>query len=547
MEYTNGSYIYSGAIEQGFLSEALEAYRAYRADKETLTARIRDNERFYRESCTRMSGELGAVMACDTPLIFSAIENARADAIDNFPSANILERAPEGTETAELLSKIVPAQLEISDFKLAYKENIRRKLKYGTAVYGVFYNDGTGEIDIRSIDLLDVYVDMHIPNIQDSAFLFISAAIENSALRERYPRFAALFTGDAEVESISESYRLRDRSAVVDCYYKKPDGAVHMMKLCKETVIAATEDMEGYEKGLYAHGLYPVVFDVLYPAEHCPFGYGMIDVGKTTQVEINKLDAAITENVMCGAKPRYLSKRSGGINEEEFRDISKNIVHYEGDAEALKAIDTVSLSEAYLTHRERKKEELKEVLANRDFQQGSTTGGVTAASAIETLQQAGEKRSRAIINDTYDSYKKIIYMMLELMRQFFEDKRVYRVRGELGGTEFAEFSNSMMFRAEQQGSGTVWRKLAFDIDVVPQRESPYSRETANNTILTFWQNGLFLPENSAAAVIALKNMSFDGKERLIKDIQKCAAGGGCERMGGNADAAAAKGERSGTA
>ena len=59
-----------------------------------------------------------------------------------------------------------------------------------------------------------------------------------------------------------------------------------------------------------------------------------------------------------------------------------------------------------------------------------------------------------------------------------------------------------------------------EIDVVPQRESPYTRETANNTILTFWQNGLFEPENAQAAVIALKSMSFDGKERLIADIRK---------------------------
>ncbi len=530
--FSNGAYIYSGAVTRELLSEALSAYRTYRADKESLTARIRDDDRFYRESCSGMSGALSSFMTCDTPFIFTAIENARADAIDNYPTANILERSPEGTKTAEVLSKIVPAQLEISEFKPAYKENIRRKLKYGTAVYGVFYNDRSGDIDIRSIDILDIYADMHVSDVQDSAFLFIAAAVENRLLREWYPEFAAIFTGDAEVESISESYRLRDRSAVLDCYYKKADGSVHMMKICKDTLIAATEDMEGYEHGLYEHGMYPVVFDVLYPAENCPFGYGMIDVGKATQTEINKLDEAITENIMCGAKPRYLSKRSGGIDEDEFRDVSKNIVHYEGDPEALKPIDTVSLPEAYISHRDRKKEELKEVLANRDFQQGSTSGGVTAASAIETLQQAGEKRSRALINDTYDSYKKIIYMIMELMRQFFEEKRVYRVSDEPGGDRFAEFSNEMMYvRDCRAGSGcgetaadepgrAGWRKLLFDIDVVPQRESPYTRETANNTILTFWQNGLFEPENAQAAVIALKSMSFDGKERLIADIRK---------------------------
>lgn len=517
--YSSGRYMYSGNVDRVLISQALESYRRYKSDKEELIRRVRDNELFYRDSYRLSVSGLDSQMHCDTPFIFSAIENARAEAIDSYPQANILERSPEGTKVAELLSRIVPAQLEISEFRRAYKENMRSKLKYGTAVYGVFYNDETGGIDIKNIDILDVYVDMHISDIQDSKFLFISAAVENSLLREKYPQFASMFTGDASVDSLTGNYSLSDRSKILDCYYRKTDGSVHMMKICNDTVIAATEDMYGYENGLYSHGLYPVVFDVLYPVEHCPFGFGMIDIGKATQIEINKLDAAITENIMCGAKPRYLTKRSGGIDEEEFRDISKNIVHYEGDADSLKAIDTASLNESYLTHREKKKEELKEILANRDFQQGETSGGVTAASAIETLQQAGEKRARAMINDTYDSYRRIIYMMLELMRQFFSKRRIYRITDEMGQKRFAGFSNGLMYSAEQNNGITEWHKMIFDIDVVPQRENPYSRETSNNTLLTFWQSGLFEPQNCDTAVIALKNMNFDGKEKLIADLQ----------------------------
>ncbi len=513
---------YNGRVEKGLIEQAKETFCEYRADKEELVARLRDNERFYRDSYTRMERDVERRMVCDTPFIFSAVENTRADLVDNYPSANILEREPDGTGTAELLSKIVPAQLEISDFKRIFKDNSRNKLKYGTAVYGVFYNDFTGNIDIRSIDLLDVYVDMHIPDIQESRFMFIRAAVENSTLAEEYPQFKELFSGDAEIETLERSYRLKNRTSVTDCYYKKPDGTVHMFKLCADTVIAATEDMEGYEGGLYNHGQYPVVFDVLYPAHHCPFGFGMIDIGKTLQIGINKLDRAITENIMCGAKPRYLAKRNGGINETEFRDLSRSIVHYEGETEALKPIDHNTISEYYLSHRESKKEELKEILGNRDFQQGQTTGGVTAASAIETLRQTGEKRSRSVINDTYDSYKRIVYMMLELMRQFFSEERVYRITDELGQKAFARFRNSMMYRVKWSDTGAYPESLVFDIDVVPQRESPYARETVNKTIMDFWNGGMISSERAASAIIALKNMNFDGKDRLIADMRTLA-------------------------
>ncbi len=512
-------YIYKGKVRTAFIDEALEAYRLYKADRDPLIQRIRDNEAFYRRSYERLYDNIESKMECDTPFIFAGIENCRADAIDNYPNANIIEREPEGTAVADLLSKVVEAQLEISDFKAVYKENIRNKLKYGTAVYGVFYDEPSGNIDIRSIDILDIYVDMHIPDIEDSRFVFINAAIENSVLMKRYPDFSRLFTGDAEVETLTDTYTLKDRTNVIDCYYKNADGAVHMMKLCDGVVIAATEDMPGYEKGLYSHGRYPVVFDVLYPCEHSPFGFGMIDIGKSTQIEINKLDAAITENIMCASKPRYLTKRNGGINEEEFCDISKSVVHYEGDTDSIRAIDHSSINEYYLSHREFKKDELKEILANRDFQQGSTTGGVTAASAIETLRQAGEKRSRAVVSDTYDTFKQIVLMVIELMRQFFNEERIYRISDAMGKKSFAKFSNAMMYRPDLKEGDVTFRELMFDIDVVIQRENPYSRESINNTILQLWSSGVLSGENKDIAIIMLKNMQFDGKERLIADFQ----------------------------
>ena len=512
-------YTYSGKVPLSLITDALEAFRTYKSDREPFIARVRDNEAFYRRSYERMFPDINSNMSCDTPFIFAAIENCRADAIDNFPSANIIEREAEGSTVAELLSKVIKTQLEVCDYKSVYKENVRNKLKYGTAIYGVFYDDTKKCIDIKSIDISDIYVDMNICDVQESRFLFISSAVENDVLRERYPHLKDLFSGDTVIDTLTGSHTLKDRTCVLDCYYKKSDGSVHLLKLANETVIAATEDMAGYEKGLYSHGKYPVVFDVLYPSGHSPFGFGMIDIGKNTQVSINKLDDAIEMNIMCASKPRYLSKRNGGINEEEFCDASKSIVHYEGDTDSIRAIDHITINEYFLSHRERKKEELKEILANRDFQQGGTTGGVTAASAIETLRQAGEKRSRAIINDTYDSFKAVIQMVIELMREFYTQKRAYRIYDSNGQRAFAEFSNAMMYTPCVDDEGVGTKELMFDIDVTIQRENPYSRENVNNTMLNLWSKGIFAPDNYETAVVTLKNMQFDGKEKLIADLQ----------------------------
>lgn len=516
-------FIYTGRVPEALRRAALECFELYRRDREPYIARMRDNEEYYRSFYERLAATEKRRMDCTTPLLFSCIENAAADASSNYPVPNILERDPEGTRAAEALSKLLPVQLEMSRFRRVYAANTMNKLKHGTAVYGVFYNGATREIDIRSVDLMDVYVDAHLENVQDSRFVFISAAVDNDVLKAQYPRFGRLFTGDTVVDGISGSYTLTNRSEVLDCYYKKPDGTLHMMKLCKNVIIEATEDMDGYENGLYEHGRYPIVFDVLYPIRNCPFGFGMLDIGKGTQIEIDKLDNAITRNVILASKQRYFSKRNSGINIDEFTDINNDVIHVDGDIEeALRPLRMNSINTHPITHRENKKEELKELLANRDFQQGQTSGGVTAASAIKALRETGEKRARKTASEMFETYKEIIYMCIGLIRQFYTDRRTFRVDDGQGGKEFIGFSSDML-RADDgidpETGLPGYREIRFDIEVVPQTESPYTREQQNETMLTFWNSGFFLPENRDAALAALRSLDFKGKGKLIKDIK----------------------------
>lgn len=516
-------YEYNGKVRPELLYEANEAFRTYKSEKEKLMNRIKDDEAYYRNLYTRSLDDIKKNMRCDTSFIFSGIENALADASENYPVPNILARSAKGEKAAEKISKVLPVILDRVCFKKSYKTAVRDKLKYGTAVYGAFYDNNSGDIDIRSIDITDIYVDMHISDIQDSSFVFVAAAVPNEVLKRTYPKHKKLFVGEAQIENLMESsYTLKNRSLVLDCYYKKPDGTVHMMKLCKDNIIQATEDMEGYENGLYAHGLYPFVFDVLYPEKHCPFGFGMIDIGKGVQTSIDNIDSAITENILVNTKPRYLTKRNGGISEDEFRDYSKNIVHYEGETDAIKAIEPTVLNANSISHREIKKDELKEILANRDFQQGSTSGGVTAASAIEALQQSGEKRSRSMIDDTYERYKSLMHMVIELIRQFYNEKKSYRTKDSSGKTGYETFSNEDMYASGEYDPVNGYSNpvpIEFDIDVVAQRENPYTREQQNNTLLTLWSSGLININNYEAALVVLKNMNFDGKDRLISDFE----------------------------
>ncbi|MGN0163730.1 MAG: hypothetical protein ACI4EA_09180 [Candidatus Ornithomonoglobus sp.] len=506
---------YYGNVSKDLILEACECFRDYSADKEALIDRIKDDEKLYRSWYEKSSRSLKKNFQTSTSFIFSSIENACATSSENFPAANILERSPDGTAVADTLSMIIPVVLDNGGFRKTYKGNIRNKLKYGTSVYSITYNDETGNIDIRSVDLLDIFVDYNISDIQDSKFIFVVSSVDNDLLRFRYPYYEELFSGDTTVETLTSNVKMRNRSSVTDCYYKKPDGSVHMFKACNGKIIDATEDKDGYERGLYNHGMFPFVFDVMYPVEHCPFGFGMIDIAKATQIEIDKLDKGIVSLILMGAKPRYLAKRNSGIDADSFLNVENPIVEYEGDTSAVVPIVIKDVNQYYSVYRDTKKDELKELLGNRDFQQGATSGGVTSGTAISILQQSGEKRARMMFDDSYTCFETIVSMVLELLRQFCEEKRVYRTEDAMGQKSFVAFSREMLYK------DGVFDNVAleFDIKVTAQKENPYSAEALNALLMQFFTAGMLTDDNLEKALLIFKNMQFEGKEPFLSDIR----------------------------
>ena len=526
-------------LPKEFIDKALAAYDRYKSDKQPINDRICQNEKWYRKwHEVNLTGEYdGNSLACATAFVFSAIENKYADAMDNYPHPKILEREPQDTKTAQLLSKILPVQLDISRFKKCYKRNWRNKLKYGTAVYGVFYNRKTEQIELQSINILGIYCDMNVQDVQDSQFLFITQALDNEMLKMQYPKYENLFEGDACVETYGGHATAQDRSEVIDCYYKKSDGSVHLMKFARGTLIEASEEIPGYEKGLYAHGKYPVVFDCLYKSDDSPFGYGITDVIRNPQMYIDRLDGIILKNAALAGKQRWLVRDKGAINEEEFKDWSNDIIHVDGslDETHIRPFQAQSISDFILAHRHEKIMELKEIIGNRDFQQGATASGVTAASAISILQQSGEKLSRVIIDDSFDVYAEVVSLCIELIRQFFSKERIYRITNDLGNVEFVGFSNKYMHRPGTDYLGfpddKKYKNVEFDIEIIPERQSPSSREANNQTILELWKSGILSQNSPDMAAVILESMNFDGKERIIEQLKKITNNEGGNEIG----------------
>ena len=524
-------------IGQEAVRRAQMILNRYKEGKANLERRVVDNEQWYKLrhwECMRGHGK-GQVEPT-SGWLFNAIANKHADVMDNFPSPNVLPREEGDRAEAKLLNSILPVVLEQGDFEQVYDEVNDYKLKAGTGIYGVFWDPersgGLGDVAIRKVDIINLFWESGITDIQESANVFHVQLQSNEALLAMYPWLEGKL-GGPPAEDVGSKYLYDDRvdttdkTAVVDWYYKKAQNGKVVLHYCKyvgDTVLFATENEPEYaERGWYDHGLYPFVFDPLFRTAGTPCGFGYIDVAKSAQEYIDRGNQAILMNLLVNARPRHFIRSDGAVNEEEYGDLTRDFVHVEGGLgqDSILPIQSTGLSEVYLAVLNGKVDELKEVTGNRDISTGGTSSGVTAASAIAAMQEAGSKLSRDSNKAAYRAFRKVCLMIIELIRQFYTLPRCFRILGEQGTMEFVQYSNAGLQpkdQGTQMGVALGSRVPLFDISVSAQKQSAYSRMSQNEMALQFYSAGFFDPRNAQQALICMDMMDFDRKEIVMQQI-----------------------------
>ena len=520
------------------VARAEQILQKYKVGKAALDQRLVDNELWFRMGHWKnyQNPMMEGKPQPSSGWLFNSIANKHADAMDNYPAPNVLPRAPDDEQTARVLSSVLPVVLEQADYEQVYSDTWWRKLKQGTGVKGVFWDPeahgGLGEIAIRPMNLLMLYWEPGVEDIQTSPNFF-SLRMENTRqLETRWPQLKGHSASVLDVPRFLHDGGLdtTEKSVVVDWYYKKPDAEgrvlLHYCKFCNGVVLYASEnDPEYAGRGFYDHCQYPFVFDPLFVEEDSPAGFGYIDVMKECQTAIDRMNHAMDENVLLSSKQRYVLSDAAGVNEEELADFSRDIVHVVGRLgdDSFRPLQTTGLQGNSLSYRNSRIEELKEISGNRDMTQGGTAGGVTAASAIAALQEAGSKLSRDMLKSAYRAFAKECYLIMDLMRQFYDEERVFRIIGETGRSEFVHFSGAALRAQALPGVGGVElgsREPVFDIVVSAEKKSTFSRLSQNETAKECYQLGFFAPRNADAALAALEMMDFEGIEKVRQRVRQ---------------------------
>lgn len=557
---------------------AYEVLRKYKQGKQRLEDKITRNEKWWK---MRHWDLMQTEETMDDPKpasgwLFYDVISKHADFMDSFPDSDILPREPGDVEEAQRLSSIIPVVMDQIGYRKVYSDEVWYKLKNGTGCFGVYWDqsklNGLGDISIENVDLLSIFWEPGIKDIQKSKNIFTVELVDNDTLKQAYPQVAEQLSASSDTilkkYMYDETIDTTGKTAVIDWYYKKPVNGKMTLQYCKfvgDTVLYATEndatpptepqeqpvfDENGNalldpqtglpvtqvvnvvtgpsmaERGLYDHGKYPFVFDVLFPEAGMPVGFGFIDVGKNAQASIDIFNNAFEKNVQHVCSPRYLVRNDGGVNEEEFADPNKLIVHVDRNMgqDSIQPINVPTMVNSnYIAILENKINEMKETTGNRDANNGGTQSGVTAAAAIAAMQESSGKTSRDQINTTFDAHKEVVTMVIELIRQFYSMPRQFRITGEQGEQEFVQYSNAGLQPQDQGtefGIDMGYRVPAFDVKVGAEKSSSYSRLAQNELAMQFYNAGFFNPQYADQVSACLEMMDFQGKQSVLQKVQQ---------------------------
>lgn len=528
------------AIGPEQLKKFTQILEKYKAGKSQTDSRIIASENWWKlrnsteEKKNTSIGKDGGFKSV-SGWLHNVIVSKHADCMESYPEPNILPREEGDKEEASRLSDIIPCILEQNRFEETYSDVMWQKLKTGTGVYKVVWDNGKlgglGDIAVEQVNLLNIYWEPGITDIQRSRFFFHAELMDKDVLEERYPQLTGKLKGKSFVSSkflYDDHVDTENKHTVIEVYYHKLMQGRNTLQYCKyvgDQVLYATEnDPELSVRGLYDHGKYPYVFDALYPIEGSPCGYGYVDICRNPQTEIDLLKTSIVKNAMVGATPRYFSRGDGSVNEEEFLDLNKAIVHVNSASEdALRRIEHDTLDSIYVSVLDRTIQELRETSGNTETSTGNISSGVTAASAIAALQEASGKGSRDSTQTSYRAYSQIVDMCIELIRQFYDLPRQFRIIGEYGMQQFVSYTNAGI-RPQHQGidfgRDMGYRLPVFDIKISAQKRNVYTKVTQNELALQFFKMGFFNPQMVDQTLMCLDMMEFDGKESIMQKVAK---------------------------
>lgn len=448
----------------------------------------------------------------------STLVNCIADQMDNVPEAILRPERPDTQGVAEDLTDIVSRVMDINCYDEIHRLRVEDNFVSGTSVTQIVWDPdmarGKGDIALLNCPVESIEWDPQCEDIQDGRAIFRGTWHPRQYYKEHFPDAEKYIRGESRSETDDKTDSRDESILLLEYWYRKYNAktrkyCVQVAYLAGYALLYSSEADNA--NGLYLHGMYPFVFDVYTRKLGSPVGNGMVMEFAPMQRAINRYAKYIDENARASAKMRLLVNSGAGLQESDLADWNKQII--KGDSindNAVRWFQSSPLSSQVNIQMNNFMDMLKQDSGQNQFNRGEGGLGVTAATAIQSLQEAGGKTTRFRTNVFKYGYGKIVEQVLWMIRQFYKKDRKLYITGRKDDAMREVAVSSDMF-----GPGDV---MPYAVRVQVQRRNPLRIQAENETIMNA-ANVLAQGNMPLDPVTLIGLLNMDGKDRVMHAIQ----------------------------
>lgn len=390
--------------------------------------------------------------------VFSTIETIKPIMLNDSPKTTVIPRQGSFYEKAKVIQGVMDNEWVRSRMFSKLHSANHLNLIYGTSIAGVFWNansrNGLGDVEPVIISPFNFFPEPSATNIENAEYVIYAVNKKVSEVCKVYPDKAEKLKkqGSQEVdEYINFGKKVesngRDNILYIECYLKdysdeitteveKDDkGNDVKYQITKKKypngrrIIVAGDVLLDDGENPYNDGQFPFEVMTCYPQHGSFWGIGEVEMLISPQEHANRIMNAIIENAELNGNPWTVLDKNCGIEQNSLSNapglvLRKNpgskvervapppIPGYVGDTVAVLKKDMEQISGVY------------------DVVRGEKPGSITAASAIQALNEQAQGRVKLKVQNLEHFIGMFGAMWLRRIQQFWVTKRVVRVVGQ---------------------------------------------------------------------------------------------------------------------
>lgn len=389
-----------------------------------------------------------------TQIIKPIIDSQISDLVDKPFAINAQGREPGDHMFAEDVEHLLEFILDKNGFQTKLTQSERDRLELGTTVIKVFTDhDALGGKGLPTFEIVSPANFFPDPKwtaarlLQEGEFMIHAVPRPLSWFRKTYPKMGKYVTRQVSVpydpDLQTANFKTDEvqpdtsmKALAIECYMKDANGEIYCVHVANNILLEDSRDLKSNsklykDKKVQRRNLFPFVAIPCYTMRGTGWGQGDVELLIPTQDMINDMDDQIRMAARMMGNPQIaIGMNAGkGFDMRKWTNAAGLRVPLR-DVHAFQVIPPVPVSRDVVERRDKGFQEADIISGRPDVNRGETPGnGVTAASAIIALQQAGQKVVLQKSKAWKEGWKLVLDLLYDEIATNWDEPMWVRVNG----------------------------------------------------------------------------------------------------------------------